>query len=100
MSIDDLRRVVGYRVVQDARLMNGMMAVVKLRQSVSDCEGANKALKRTIRNNDEAIASLQDQRDKQRERAEKAERKARRRNPVTFLLIGAVGGFIINNSLP
>lgn len=88
MSLDDLRRVTGHRVVQDARLTNSMMAVVSSRRAFNDCQRANDGLMRVIANKDASISLMSEQVDAHMKRADKWQRKAKRRSP--WALIGKV----------
>ena len=87
MSVEDLRRVAGYRVVQDARLTNSILAVVEGRRAFNDCKAANDGLMRIVVNKDRELEGMAKQLSDEQWYRDRAERKARRRGKVVGLLL-------------
>ena len=99
MSLEDFRQGVTYRVVQDARLTNSILAIVDGRKALATAREAT-AFRLHQRENDRiAIDGLRQENDTLRDSLQKANRKIKRRNPFTPLLIGVVGGIIIHQSI-
>lgn len=87
MSVEDLRRVAGYRVVQDARLTNSILAVVEGRRALNDCKAANDGLMRIVVHKDRELEWMAKQLSEEQWYRDRAERKARRRGKVVGLLL-------------
>lgn len=87
MSLADLRRVAGYRVIQDERLRTSVLAVVESRRAFRDCKAANDGLVRVMANKDREIEGLSKQLDDERWYRDRAEKKMRRRGKVVGVLL-------------
>ncbi len=98
-SLEDLRKGAEYRLIQDFRLANCIMGNAELSKSLN-AERKATALCQQQRTNDRiAIDGLRQENDSLRDSLQKANRKIKRRNPFTPLLIGVVGGIIIHQSI-
>lgn len=99
MSLEDFRQGVTYRVVQDARLTNSILAIVDGRKALAKEREATAFCLQQRTNDRIAIDGLRQENDTLRDSLQKANRKIKRRNPFTPLLIGVVGGIIIHQSI-
>mgnify|MGYP003441566158 FL=1 len=99
MSLEDFRQGVTYRVVQDARLTNSILAIVDGRKALNAERKATTLCQQQRANDRIAIDGLRQENDGLRDSLQKANRKIKRRNPFTPMLIGVVGGIIIHQSI-
>ena len=99
MSLEDFRQGVTYRVVQDARLTNSILAIVDGRKALAKERDATALCLQQRTNDRIAIDGLRQENDSLRDSLQIAKRKIKRRNPFTPLLIGVVGGIIIHQSI-
>lgn len=89
MSLADFRYGVSLRYTQDLRMRDKINTVLEKDKALRDCQAATLVLEETLANKDKDIAIMKDQFKRLNERANKSDRKAKKKPVLAYAVAGA-----------
>lgn len=96
--LSDIRYMAGLRAAKNQQQRDCAWMLARREAELMAMRDARIVMQKALDKSQRTINEAMDQAERLNERANKAERKAKRRQPWAYVAAGVIGGFILNNS--